>query len=118
MLFRLPGRPRSKPADNPRPKPADDSRSKPAADPRPGSAADETVPTRRLAAIASAIAAYVEAEGIGYPAEGGGFRVTAVRGPWTTEPGGAAGFGWAAAGRWENMLGRQQLATRRGTSPR
>ncbi len=76
--------------------------------------------TARLAAIAAAITAYVQAEaaaGRGAPEP---FRVTAVRS--LGRPGtGAAGqgnLGWAQAGRMETMLARQQLGTRKGHSPR
>ncbi len=72
------------------------------------------VPPRRLAAVAAAVTAYLEAEaaaGQVTPA----FRVKAVTGPWKA-PGGEQGLGWAQVGRIMTMLERQQLAARRRTS--
>lgn len=81
-------------------------------------AGGDCISPRRLAVIAAAISAHLEAEAAGRASEAGDVRVRPTRGPWPDRPGGAAGLGWAAVGRLENMLGRQQLATRRGTSPR
>jgi len=76
------------------------------------------IPPRHLAVMAAAISAHLEAEVTGRASEAGDVGLRPTRGPWSDHPGGVAGLGWAAVGRLENMLGRQQLATRRGTSPR
>jgi hypothetical protein len=84
-----------------------------------GLVSGEDVSPKRLAAIAAAISAYLEAEEDGPAHRDGRAGRWPLRSPWTAGAGAVTGLGWAAAGRLENMLGRQQMMmTRRGTSPR
>ncbi len=76
----------------------------------------DDVPPRRLAAIAAAITAYLEAEAEAAGRTAPGFVVKTVSGTWAVRPGSTQGLGWAQVGRMENMLERQHIATRRRTS--